>query len=124
MLHMLLSFAQFERAQAGERTSAALHATKRVTEDDNAALRYRKRTKKLKIGRAPYGYAWIGEEGKMDLAVDPGEIAAVKTIRRLYKAGYGYRTIAQKLKKAGSLPRSGKEWHPSQIGRIVQRGYI
>lgn len=124
MVNILLSFGQLEREQAGERTSAALRATKRVTSDENAALRHRKRSNKLKIGRAPYGYAWQGEEKSKDLVEHPAEMEVVKSIRRWYQAGHGYRIIAQKLNAVGYASRSGGGWHPSQIGRIVQRGYI
>jgi len=123
-LGLFASLAQMQRRLIGESTSAALRATKRVTSTENGALRHRKRTKKLGIGRAPYGYQWVGEERFKDLVEDPGEMAVVKVIRRWYKAGHGYRIITQKLKTAGHASRSGKAWHPAQIGRIVLRGYI
>ena len=123
-LNLFAILAQMQRRMIGETTSAALRAAKRVTSDANAALRHRKRTKKLGVGRAPYGYCWQGEEREKDLVVEPAEMAVVKTIRRWYKAGDGYRIITQKLKKAGHATRAGGPWHPSQIGRIVQRGYI
>lgn len=124
MLNLCAVFAQMQRRMIGENTSAALQATKRVTEDHNAALRHRKKANKLKIGKAPYGYRWEGEERSMDLVEDQAEMKAVGMMNRLHKAGDGYRIIAQKLKKAGLSTRAGGAWHPSTISRIVQRGYI
>ena len=124
MLNLCAVFAQMQRRMIGENTSAALQATKRVTEDHNAALRHRKKANKLKIGKAPYGYRWEGEERSMDLVEDQAEMKAVGMMNRLHKAGDGYRIIAQKLKKAGLSTRAGGAWHPSTISRIVKRGYV
>ena len=121
-LHILMSLAQLEREQIGERTRDALRATK-GSNGGNALLEYRKAAGKLVTGQAPFGYCWRPvEKGskKKELVVNPAEMVAVNLIRELATAGQTPTQIKKNLEARGFGARHKAYWHTTQIARIVR----
>jgi DNA invertase Pin-like site-specific DNA recombinase len=66
-------------------------------------------------GRPAYGFEAL--DGA--LREVPEEQAVIKKAKRLRKAGLSYRQIASRLDAEGHQPRSGREWHPTMVARVV-----
>ena len=66
-------------------------------------------------GRPPFGYAAF--EGSLRQV--PTEQAVIRKARRLRKAGQSYREIATLQDADGDSPRTGQQWHPTMISRLV-----
>ena len=66
-------------------------------------------------GRPPYGY----EAFEGSLRQVPTEQAVIRKAKRLRKAGLSYRQIAARLDAEGDFPRTGRQWHPTMIARVV-----
>lgn len=71
-------------------------------------------------GHAPFGYRWTGD-GKAGLRIDSNEAPTVKRIFAEYVAGKTANAIAHDLRRDGVLTRNGKNWVPSQIGRLLTK---
>ena len=68
-------------------------------------------------GKPPYGYGAAG--GELVPVVD--EQRTLARMRRWRRAGKSYREIADRLNAEGVPARSGGQWHPAAIGRILDR---
>lgn len=68
-------------------------------------------------GRPPYGYR--AEDG--GLVEVPEEKAVIETVQRLRRDGSSYRQIADRLRADGVMPRSGGNWHPPMVARLVEQ---
>ena len=49
----------------------------------------------------------------------PTEQAVIRKAKRLRKAGLSYRQIAARLDGEGDFPRTGRQWHPTMIARVI-----
>jgi hypothetical protein len=49
----------------------------------------------------------------------PQEQAIIKKAKRLRKEGLSYRQIAARLDSDGHSPRTGQQWHPTMVARVV-----
>jgi len=101
MLTMLAGFAEFERALAVERTTAALR---------------HKREHGRVYGPTPYGFARAGDE----LHEDPDEVATVATIRGLRAEDLSLRAIAARLIADGVPTKRGGTWAPSTVSKLLR----
>lgn len=68
-------------------------------------------------GQVPYGYR--AESGK--LLPEPGEQTAIQRMVGLRKNGDSLRDIAATLDREGYESRSGGQWHPTQVARVLRR---
>jgi DNA invertase Pin-like site-specific DNA recombinase len=68
-------------------------------------------------GRPPYGYSAAGGR----LVKNAKEQAVVDRARALGARGASLRMICHALEEEGARPRSGRQWHPSQIARLLAR---
>jgi DNA invertase Pin-like site-specific DNA recombinase len=66
-------------------------------------------------GRPPYGY----EAFEGSLRPVPTEQAVIRKARQLRKTGLSYRQIAARLGYEGDFPRTGGQWHPAMVARVV-----
>lgn len=103
MVTMLLGFAQMERDLASERT---------------AAVMAHKKAKGERVGTIPYGYH-LAADG-VSLEPDADEQAMIADARELKAAGLSLRKIGERLTERGMLPRTGGEWHASQVSKLLQ----
>jgi len=69
----------------------------------------------------PYGFKYTGDKKNAQSVPCPKEQAAIVLIEELYVRGLSLRKIAQELDKLGYKTRVGKEFHPTQIARILKR---
>jgi site-specific DNA recombinase len=103
VFRMLAVLAEFERDQIAERTRAALAHLKAKGEF---------------VGAVPYGCR-LGENGRT-LECDPVEHEVVVTARKLKSSGMSLRGIAQALSTSGYMTRTGRDFAPMQIKRMVE----
>ena len=87
-----------------------------VAEWEKCALVQKLRASRLRIRRAG-GRC----EGKKPFGFTPAEQKTVDAILSLRKEQKSYVAIAEKLNADGVKPRTGQKWHPTQVGRIVNR---
>jgi DNA invertase Pin-like site-specific DNA recombinase len=66
-------------------------------------------------GRPPYGYA----AGGGHLLPVPAEQEVIARAAQLRREGASLRAICQTLETEGRSPRSGRQWHPIQVSRIL-----
>lgn len=99
---ILAGVAEFERDLASERTKAALATA---------------RTAGTHVGRAPYG--WRVESGR--LVEDATEQGYIHRALLMAEGAASIRAIAAEFNAAGVRPRSGGQWHPTQIARMLER---
>lgn len=118
-MNMVLAVAQLERKQIGERTSMALRAMKKVTREDTALHRHRKKNGLLWVGLAPYGYRLR----RKNYVIHPEEMALVYRIRAMARDGMKRKMIAKALTQDGVTTRRGTPFDPNQIRRIVDAEY-
>lgn len=86
-----------------------------------AALAVKKARGEL-TGSAPYGYrAVAAPSGVQRLVEDVDEMEARLTARAAMESGASLRMTCEVLKNHGHIPRSGGEWHPEQVRRMVAR---
>jgi len=69
-------------------------------------------------GRPRFGY----RASRGALVRVPEEQTIIKRAKRLRKAGLSYRQIAARLDADGDSPRTGREWHPTMVARVVAAG--
>jgi len=105
VLNLLVSVAQWEREAIGERTAAALKA---------------KRCRGEKTGGdIPFGYESDPATGR--LTENPKEQMVIGLVKDLRERGFGYKTIAKTLNKAGYRTKKEKPWCQVTVQRIVKR---
>lgn len=101
VLHILMSVAQWEREIIGERTSTA--------------MQHKRAKGEYTGGNVPYGF--ILKDG--DLVEDDRERAIIRTAKTLRERNHSLRQIGSRLLEIGYYPRTGGEWHPSQVKQLV-----
>jgi len=101
MRRMVDAFAEYERLVIGARTKAALAARK---------------SQGRRTGSVPYGYRADAEGYLHEHA---GEQAVIAEARRLKAAGLSLRAIAGELERKGFYTRTGKQFNPNQVKRIL-----
>ena len=62
----------------------------------------------MKLPDGPYGY-------RLTMEIDPGEQAALDTMRQLRSEGFSYQKIADALIKMGLRTRRGNLWSPRAV---------
>ena len=67
------------------------------------------------------GRTWGGKPSYGRHKKYPEEQSIVEKIRALNVQGLNLTAIAQNLNDAGTKPRTGKQWYPMQIARILQQ---
>lgn len=78
----------------------------------------RKRAKGERVGTIPYGYH-LATDG-VSLEPDAAELATIRQARELKAAGLSLRKIGERLTERGMFPRTGGEWHASQVAKLLQ----
>jgi DNA invertase Pin-like site-specific DNA recombinase len=109
VLNILMSVAQWEREECGERTKAALQHLK---------------TQGVKMGRPGLGLRYTDvedEEGRRLLAEVRDECDTVSIILRLRKAGCTYQQIADQLTAEARPTKRGGAWYAGTVQKIVRR---
>jgi DNA invertase Pin-like site-specific DNA recombinase len=102
MRHVLDGAAAYELAMIKARTTAALA---------------HKKAKGERTGGMPYGFM-TGGDGRT-LEPNPTEQTVVALVRELHAAGVALRRIVLELAARGHVPRTGKDWHKTQIVRML-----
>lgn len=102
MRRIVDAFAEYERLIIRARTSAALQA---------------KKAKRERTGAIPYGFQ-LAADG-VHLLEEPLEQRILNDARMLHRSGHSLRAIAKKLAEKGFVSRSGKQFDPKQIQRIL-----
>jgi site-specific DNA recombinase len=101
MLHMLGSFAEWERSIIAERTSAAITYA---------------RSQGKAYGPVPFGYYRSG-----DLLVrQPQQQRALGIMRGMRTTGYSFQKIADKLNELKVKPSRGKKWYASSVKAVLE----
>ncbi len=100
VIHLLGSFAEFERGRLAERTSDVLG--------------HKRRSLKVYSRQVPFGYHRKGG----DLVAVPEEQDALAEMRRMRDAGKAYRQIGEMLDARGIKPR-GKQWYPASVRAVL-----
>ena len=103
VLNVLASVSQWEREAIGERTATAMHHKARQGEYTG--------------GQAPYGRR-VAPDGDR-LEPDPQEEAARAVARQLRAQGLSLRAVAAELHQRGIRSRTGREFAPVQMKRMV-----
>jgi site-specific DNA recombinase len=102
VIHLLGTFAEFERGRISERTSDVLG--------------YRRKSRKVYSPVTPFGYG--REDDK--LVEIPEEQAALAEMRRLHEAGATYKMIIDMLDALNVKPHRGAKWYPSSVRAVLQ----
>src|SRR5882724_7279381 len=102
VLNVLGAVSQWEREAVGERTATA--------------MQHKARQGEYTGGWAPYGRR-VAPDGAM-LEADPQEEAA-RAVARQLRAGRSLRGIAAQLHQRGIRSRTGREFAPVQVARMV-----
>lgn len=108
MRHLVLAFAQFEKALIAARTKAAL------------------RVKKLRgerVGAVPLGYRLAADDASR-IEPDPHEQEAIAVIQELREEGLSLRAIDKELRRRGYRPRGGVRWHVQSISNILRAAEV
>lgn len=122
-VNMMLSLAQLERQQIGERTRDTLQATKQ-SPGGSPVLDDRKERGKLVMGNAPYGLQWEGTNGKRKLVPVRDEMGFVEYIFMVSeRSGYSAKAIALHLSVKQARQRNGKPFSERMVRTILGRGY-
>jgi len=101
MLHLLGSFAEWERSVIAERTSAAISYA---------------RSQGKAYGPVPFGFFRSG-----DLLVrNPQQQRALGIMRGMRTAGYSFQKIADKMNELRVKPSRGKKWYASSIKAVLE----
>lgn len=88
-----------------------------VAEWEKCALVQKLRASRLRMRRSGQRC-----EGKKPYGHTPDEAKIVDSILSLRKEGKSFVVIAEQLNASGIKSRSGKQWHPTQVQRVIQRG--
>ena len=78
------------------------------------AMQYKKQAGKV-VGSIPYGYKREGDR----LEPEAGEAGTVGIVQGLYAKGKGLTEIARELKEQGITTRTGNDFTPGQVKRIL-----
>lgn len=101
VVHLLGTFAEFERGRISERTSDVLG--------------YKRRAGKVYCKNAPFGYRADG-----DLLVEvPEEIEALAMMRSMRSNNATYQAIIAALDARGIKPHRGARWYPSSVRSVL-----
>jgi DNA invertase Pin-like site-specific DNA recombinase len=103
VLNVLASVSQWEREAIGERTAAAMQHKASLGEYTG--------------GEVPYGYRLTDDGGH--LAPEPSEQRVLVAARQLRAGGLSLRGVARELNTQGFRSRSGKQFAPVQVARMV-----
>ena len=107
VLHVLCTVAQWEREAVAERTREALAHLRRSG---------------VALGAPPFGWrAAKGDDGRRQLVPDDDEQVTLHAIRALHRLGFNASRIARELDSQGRTPRSGRQWSPQSVLRILAR---
>ena len=87
-----------------------------VAEWEKCALIQKLRASRLRIRRSGQRC-----EGRIPYGSTPDEIKVVELILALRKEGKSYVAVAERLNLDKIKSRSGKQWHPTQVQRVIQR---
>lgn len=101
LVHLLGTFAEFERGRIGERTADVLE--------------HKRKSGKVYCAQIPFGYRREGDT----LVPIPEEQDALAEMRRMHDAGSTYREIGEMLDARGIAPR-GKQWYPASVRAVLQ----
>lgn len=110
VLGMMSVFAEFERAQIGERTRVALAHAK---------------AQGAQLGAEAFG--WSRDAGRSDahgrqvVEAVAGEVAVIRRIVAMREGGATYRAIAAQLSADGVPTKRGGEWRPATVLKIHRR---
>lgn len=104
VLTLFGGLAQMERELIAERTRGALAW---------------KRENGLPTSHPPLGFRPNGRRHRM--VPVPGELAAVRQILELWRAGRSARAIAASLNDAGVPTKRGGRWHHTTVAKVVRR---
>lgn len=104
VLTLFGGLAQMERELIGERTRAALA---------------HKRANRQPTSHPPLGFRSNGRRNHM--VPVPEELAVVRLILDLWRAGRSYRAIAATLNHDGPPTKQGARWHASTVKKVVDR---
>lgn len=106
IFQMLAVLAAFERAQIKERT--------------NLAIAHKRRNNEKLGGHVPYGKAVAtNENGTKVLTANEAEQEIIKQVAELKAAGLSLRKISDELAERGFKSRTGKQFAPIQISRML-----
>ncbi len=84
---------------------------------DRQTSKLAKSARPIRLGVAPYGFAWL--RGR--LVMDPRESEIVRLIVQSWQSGQNYTAITQQLNRLKRRTRSGGAWDHSLVRRIVLR---
>jgi site-specific DNA recombinase len=110
VLNVMMSVAQWQREDIGEKTAQALR---------------HKRLKGEKIGgKIPYGFDVVVDvtSGKKRLIEKPEEQDVIAEVRRLRESGLSMDAIAAALNANGLKTREGGQWKRQYVWRILKSG--
>lgn len=107
MLKIILVFAELERKMTAERVSSVM-----LSRANNG---------QWNGGRVPYGYIWNKETQKFSF--DPVESAVYKRIVAMYEDNKPLLYITKKLNGEGLRTKSGNEWTPTAINKILRNPF-
>jgi site-specific DNA recombinase len=113
---IFLSLDEHERGRISERTRDALRAGKKIETTQTPLHALRAARKMLEVGRAPYGYRFVG--GKLVLEFNEQRIVA--RVHQLRAEGLTLQGIADCLLAEGLQPRKANGWSPGQLYRILK----
>ncbi len=115
-IHILAAVAEDEARRIGERTKAALGAYK--ARGGKLGSQHPK-CKPISIEASRKGQR-IGSESNRD-AARTAYADLIPVVRELRNAGQSYREISRELNTLGHTTRTGREWNPVQVMRIINR---
>lgn len=104
MFHLVAAFSEFEKAQLGERTKAAMA---------------HKAAKGERVGKVPFGFD-LAADG-VSLVPNEEEQRACQIVRQLRESGLSLRAIAQELNTRGISTKEGGAWAHQSVERILKR---
>ncbi len=103
MLKIILVFAELERKMTAERVSSVMLS--RATNGQ------------WNGGRVPYGYKW-DKEAK-EFSIEPKEARVYDRVLDMYEEHQSLLYVAKTLNGEGIKPRSGKDWTPTGIHKLL-----
>ena len=107
MLKIILVFAELERNMTSERVTSVMLS--RATNGQ------------WNGGRIPYGYKY--DKQTKEFEPDPQESKVVRRIYELYEREQSLIYVCRYLNEHGILNRSGKEWTPTTISKILKNPF-
>ncbi len=103
VLNVLASVSQWEREAIGERTAAA--------------MQFKAAQGEYTGGETPYGYRLTADGGRIE--PEPSEQDVLAAAKQLRSGGLSLRGVARELNTQGFKSRSGKQFAPVQVARMV-----